>query len=200
MYSEECDLSTLVVCVLLGIVLVIVSLNDFLFYRIEDETIWALLGLYALSCVLGVSGHNFLNGLYIAVGSFIITLIMNRFDLIGGGDVKLIFPLLLFAESSFDAFLWGVSVGGVLLSLIYILSGRIVSDFRKKIVKKLLKIRRNHKKNPFLNLVLLSLSRIDHGSAVLMYNSKSVWRQEIPYGVALSCGAFCVIFEIVLSR
>lgn len=193
-------LCALIICGLLGIVLLIVSLNDFLFYRIEDEAVWALVGIYALSCILGISGHNFLNGFCIAVGVFIITLIMNQLDLIGGGDVKLLFPLLLFAESYFNAFLTGVSIGGIILSLTYIFAGRKVCNFRKKIVKKLLRVRKKRKQNLFLNFALLSLSRIDHRSAILTYNAKNIWQQEIPYGVALSCGAFCVMLEIWLSR
>lgn len=193
-------LCTLIICGLLGIALIVVALNDFLFYRIEDETVWALCGIYALSCILGISGHNFLNGLYVAVGVFVVTFIMNRFDLIGGGDVKLLFPLLLFAESYFNEFLMGVSVGGLVLALAYMIGGRKICDFRKKIIKRLLQVEKKYKKNFFLNLVLLSLGRIDSGSATLTYNARSIWQQEIPYGVALSCGAFCVMLEIWLSR
>lgn len=193
-------LCTLMICGLVGIILLIISLNDFLFYRIEDESIWILIGIYVLSCILGVSGHNFWSGFFIASGAFIVTLIMNRFGLIGGGDVKLLFPLILFAESYFYEFLVGVSVGGVILSLTYMLEGRRICNLRKKIIRKISNIKKNHSKNFFLNVVLLSLDRIDDMDATLTYSAKNIWQQEIPYGVALSCGAFCVMLEIWLSR
>lgn len=193
-------MSTLFICVLFGILLIIVSLNDFLFYRIEDEVVLSLIGLYILSCILGVSGGNFLSGLYMAITGFIVTLIMNRFNLIGGGDVKLLFPLLLFSEKYFNEFLIGVSLGGVVLALAYIFMGQKICDFRKKTIKKLQQITKKHNKTHILNLVLLSLSRIDNEEVALTYKIKNVWRQEIPYGLALSCGAFYVVFEIWLSR
>lgn len=186
-----------IICGSLAVILLIIAINDFLFFRIEDEAIWSILGLYALSLACGVSGHNFLSGFIIAVAVFIITFILNQFEIIGGGDVKLLFPLLLFAEDSLDAFIIGISVGGAILILFYILFSKKIQLIRTKTIKKLLSIRRKHRKNLFLNVVLLSLSRIDNRTAALNYRAESIWRQEIPYGIVLSCGGFCVIFEIL---
>ena len=120
--------------------------------------------------------------------------------MIGGDDVKFLFPLILFAEDNLDIFLIGVSVAGIVLAVIYMLFGRYIFAFRRKIVLKLLAVRKNKKKNVFLNIVLLSLSRITNRTAALTYRVTNVWRQEIPYGVALSYGGFCVILENLLSR
>ncbi|MDR2682223.1 MAG: prepilin peptidase [Holosporaceae bacterium] len=120
-----------------AITLVIVSLNDFLFFRIENEVVLFLLGLYAISFVLGVSGSNFVLGASMAVAVFAITYVMNRKNLIGGGDVKLLFPLLLFAESDMNEFVLGMSVSGVLLCVVYMLFAKKIFLFRKKIITQL---------------------------------------------------------------
>ncbi|MDR1334091.1 MAG: hypothetical protein LBJ71_02640, partial [Holosporaceae bacterium] len=74
---------------LFGIILLIISIGDFLFFRIEDEYIIALVVLYAISYVSGVLGGNFTYGLMIATITFFVTLVMNHLGLIGGGDVKM---------------------------------------------------------------------------------------------------------------
>ena len=190
----------LLVWVLFGIILLIIALNDFLFFRIEDEPVCALFGLYLVSCFCGILGNDILYTLAVAIAIFLVTLALNHLNLIGGGDVKLIFPLILLAEGQLSTFLVGVSFGGVILSLTYVLFGQYIFIFRKKIVTQLLNFRKKRKKIFLLNIVLLSLSRISHRSAVLTYHVTSVWRQEIPYGVALAYGGFCVILENLLSR
>lgn len=189
----------LIIWCLLGIPLLIVAINDFLFFRIEDEIILSIFGLYIISCIFGVSGHNFLQGFFAAVLIFIITFILNRRDLIGGGDVKLLFPLILFAEENLYVFLISASIAGAVLSIFYILFSRHILAFRKKIISKLRKFEKKNRRNAFLNIVLLSSSRIADETASLTYCAKSIWRQEIPYGVALSYGEFCVILENLLS-
>jgi Flp pilus assembly protein protease CpaA len=183
-----------------GIVLLIISINDFLFFRIENEAVQFLLALYAVSCILGVSGTNFLFGLAIACGVFFITWALNQYNLIGGGDVKLLFPLLLFSENNLTTFMMGVSVSGLILSFIYIVFGRYIFFFRRKIVTWLYIFYKRRKKLALLNIALLSLGRITKKAVSLKQCVINNLKQEIPYGVALSCGGFCVIVENLLSR
>lgn len=183
-----------------GIVLLIISINDFLFFRIENENVQFLLALYAISCIFGVSGSNFLFGLTIAVGIFVITWALNQYNLIGGGDVKLLFPLLLFSENNLTAFMIGVSISGLILSFIYIVFGRYIFFFRRRVVTWLYIFYKRKKKPALLNIVLLSLGRITKKAVSLKQCVISGLKQEIPYGVALSCGGFCVIVENLLSR
>jgi Flp pilus assembly protein protease CpaA len=84
--------------------------NDFLFFRIENESVQCILLLYIISCVFGISGGNFIFSLTIAICVFAITWGLNQHDMIGGGDVKLLFPLILFAENNLCSFLIGVSI------------------------------------------------------------------------------------------
>ncbi|MDR2067951.1 MAG: hypothetical protein LBP41_03115, partial [Holosporaceae bacterium] len=48
-----------VIWLIFGVILLIISANDFLFFRIENEYVLFLLGLYLLSCAFGISGNNF---------------------------------------------------------------------------------------------------------------------------------------------
>ncbi|MDR0678041.1 MAG: hypothetical protein LBF44_00720 [Holosporaceae bacterium] len=178
-----------------GILLLIISVGDFLFFRIENEYIAALIVLYIISCVGGVSGNNFCNGLTAAILIFAVTLGLNRFNLIGGGDVKLLFPMTLFSESNLSTFLVGVSIGGVVLAIAYLLFSRQIFFMRRKIVGSLYIFNKKQNKSHLLSFALLSLSRIDKRIVALRKYTFNAMKQEIPYGVAISFGGFCVIYE-----
>lgn len=189
----------MLICCILSVVLLVVAINDFLFYRIEDESILCLIALYIISCAFGVSGNNFVFGFYMACAVSAVLIVLNQFELIGGGDVKLIFPLLLFAENNVGDFLIGTSVAGVILSLLYIVFQKRIILLRKRVIN-YIKKRKTRNKSGFLNIALLSSSRISLRSISLSSASCSVLKQEIPYGIALACGSFYVIIESLLSR
>ncbi|MDR2068138.1 MAG: hypothetical protein LBP41_04085, partial [Holosporaceae bacterium] len=121
--------------------------------------------------------------------------IFNRYNLIGGGDIKLLCPLLLFSENNVPAFLLGISIGGVIVPLFYLIFSRQIFFWRRKMVVSLYILNKNQHKSFFLNIALLSLSRIDRRMVALKRYVANAMKQEIPYGVALSCGGFCVIVE-----
>ena len=185
--------------------MLIIGINDFLFFRIEDENVLALIFLYAISCFLGISGNNLLMSLSVASGVFVLAFIMNQFNLIGGGDVKFLFPLVLFSENNLAELLLSVSISGLILALIYLFAREKVDKLRKIIIEK---IPRN--KMRLLNITLLSLNRIEMSRLVDDKNAsakkrrvlsfKSLMKQEIPYGVALSCGGIYVVFENLWAR
>ena len=103
----------MVVWLVFGTILLIISINDFLFFRIENEYVIFLLCLYLISYISGISGSNFLNALKVFALVFAVTCFFNRYNMIGGGDIKLLFPMLLFAEDNVQAFLIGISIGGI---------------------------------------------------------------------------------------
>lgn len=173
-------------------ILLIISLNDFLFFRIEDEAIIFLIGLYVLSCIFGVSGVHFIFAFKIMIGVFIGTYILNQLNLIGGGDVKLLIPLVLFAESNLDKFFIGVSIMGLVLCLFYMAFGKNIFKIRQKIIKNLMKRKNNFK---LLNVVLLSFSRINKKKIASEQYIKDAFRQEIPYGIALSGGGIFAVID-----
>ncbi len=176
-------------------VLIVISLNDFMFFRIENEYVLFLLLLYAVSYIFGISGQNFSEALSIACITFAFCFVLNQFNLIGGGDVKLLIPLVLFAENNVFEFIWGTAVGGLVLALIYIFFGKQVAFLRRKlfIIFSVLK----KKKIRFLRFVLLSLYKIKARSVKFNAGDTDALKQEVPYGVALSCGGFFVIFDVM---
>lgn len=176
-------------------VLLLISLNDFLFFRIEDEYTLFLLGLYVVSCTLGISGHDFWNAVGIFIIIFVAALPLNHRNLIGGGDVKLLLPLLLFTEGDVLAFLLWTSVGGAILSLFYLLFRRQIFFIRRRMVVRLHATGRNRNKSSLLNIVLLSLGRVSRKVVALKYCPTHATRQEVPYGIALSFGGVYVAIE-----
>ena len=199
----------LVIWGIFSIVLLIIALNDFLFFRIEDENILFLIGLYVVSWILGVSGSNLLMSFFAASVAFALAFVMNQFNWIGGGDVKFLFPLVLFAENNLFDFIMATSFAGLILAIIYIAASGKIYEIRVKILKKLRPLRKNQNKNRLLNIVLLSLNRIEESKLIRGRNGKqkrktfswkSLLKQEIPYGIALSCGGLWVVLENLLAR
>jgi Flp pilus assembly protein protease CpaA len=60
--------------------------------------------------------------------------------------------------------------------------------------------KKKKKKFNLLNIILLSLSRVDRRIVALRTYTVGAIRQEIPYGIAISCGGFYVIVENLLAR
>ena len=182
------------------IILILISLNDFLFFRIENEYVLALLILYILSYICGTSGSNIIESIAVAIGATVVSIILNHYNLLGGGDVKLLFPLILFAENNFFAFVCGTSVGGLILATVYFFAGRKLFFFRRKIIISLNNLYKNRNKSVLLNFTLLSLNRMKVKDIELDQTLFNSIRQEIPYGIALSCGGFCVVVENLVAR
>lgn len=182
------------------IILIIVSLNDFLFFRIENEYVLALIILYSVSCLCNISGHNFVEAATIATVTLVISIILNQLNLIGGGDVKLLFPLILFADSDTCTFVMGMSISGLILSLIYLFYGRNILFLRKKLISHLDAIYKNCKSPVLLNISLLSFRRIAPEEIEFDQCEVNSMKQEIPYGIALSCGGLCVMIENLAAR
>jgi Flp pilus assembly protein protease CpaA len=183
-----------------GAILLIVSVCDFLFFRIENEYSLALLILYAISFVCGTSGSNFVEGLTIAAATFVVTAILNRFNLIGGGDVKLLFPAILLCENSLSTFWFGLSVGGIALAVVYLIFGQGIFSARQKLIRRLFELSEKPDGYPSLNVILLSLGRVNKRIVESKKPTLSSMRREIPYGIAIACGGFCAIFESLAVR
>lgn len=178
-----------------AVVLLIIALNDFMFFRIENEYVLFLFLLYVISCCFGVSGQNFADAFKIACVTFAICFVLNQFNFIGGGDVKLLVPLILFSENNLIEFIWGTAIGGLVIAAIYMSFGEKVSNLRKKLFFIFCKWKKE--KIRFLRFVLLSLFKIKAKSVKFGINNTDMLKQEVPYGVALSCGGFFVILDVM---
>ena len=102
---------------------------------------------------------------------------------------------MLFAENSMFEFIWGTAIGGLVLALIYIFCGKQLAMFRKRLF--IIFSAMKKKKIRFLRIALLSLYKIKAKSVKLEVGSTDILKQEVPYGVALSCGGFFVIFDVM---
>lgn len=182
------------------LMLLIVSINDFLFFRIEDEIVITLLILYGVSCLIGESGGNFANGIIVALVIGVITIILNRFNMIGGGDVKLLFPLILFAENHLSDFALGTAFSGFLLSIIYISFGKKIFFFRRKILHKIDGYHKGGNKCASLKYILLSYSKINKKIVDAKCYADDALKQEIPFGVALSFGSLYTVICNIIAR
>lgn len=178
------------------LILLIIAINDFLFFRIENEYVFALVLLYIFSCVIGISGHNIWQGVISASVAFVICFLLNQKGLLGGGDVKLIVPLLFFAENNPVSFITGMSIGGFFLGTIYIFYFRSIFFLRRRLVLSLYVLKKSCGNSVLLNFVLLSLSRISRKSVALSRYRRDALKQEIPYGIALACGGFSLVLDL----
>lgn len=178
-----------------AVVLIVIALNDFMFFRIENEYVLFLFLLYVVSYIFDVSGQNFAEACKIACITFAICFVLNQFNFIGGGDVKLIVPLILFAENNIFDFIWGTAVGGLIVALVYVFCGKKVITLRKKLFIIFSELKK--KKIRFLRFVLLSFYKIKARSVKFEVSNTDVLKQEVPYGVALACGGFFVIFDVM---
>ncbi|MCR5225481.1 MAG: prepilin peptidase [Alphaproteobacteria bacterium] len=190
----------MVVWALFVVVLIIVSLNDFLFFRIENEYVLSLMILYIVASIFGILGNNLSETIIVAVCVLLVSIILNYYNLLGGGDVKLLFPLILLAENHLFAFLCGTSAGGLVVAVIYFFAGRKLFFFRRKIILSLNNLYKNRNKSILLNFTLLSFHRMKRKDIELDQTVFNSVRQEIPYGIALACGGFCVVVENLVAR
>ena len=183
---------------LFAVLLLLISINDFLFFRIEDEYIITLFLFYIIFCFLGVLGQHFLESCGIAILLFATTVLMNRYGAMGGGDVKLIVPLILLAENNLMTFFTGTCISSLILSICYLLFYSRIFLVRKTIITYLFLKFKN--KNSFLNILLLSFNRINKKIVAKKAFIDNAWKQEIPFGIALSGGGLYVIFENIVAR
>ena len=175
------------------VLLVIVGVNDFLFFRIENEYVLSLIALYVLSCAFGVSGSNFPYTFAWTAMMFGVTFVLNQFNLIGGGDVKLLVPLMLFAENNWETFVIATAISGCGISLLYVCFPEYIFELRSKLIELIRKFK--SKKIKALRIALLSSYRIK--AKLVRHDNVSVLKREIPYGVALACGSLYVVLDMM---
>lgn len=181
----------MIIWCLLSLILLAVCLNDFLLFRIQNEHIVWMCGLYVVSCIFGVSGHNIVLAMCFAISSCTAAFFMNKKKLIGGGDVKLLFPLIIFAENDLYLFWTGVCIGSFVIAMLYIGFSNDIVQIRTKMFKK---ISQFAIKTPILNTILLNFNKIkkvDSSFAKVV----DPFKQDVPYAIPLSTGMFFVIFE-----
>lgn len=119
---------------------------------------------------------------------FLFGAVLYQFRLFGGGDVKLLAVLSFWTGvSDLFPFLFVMALSGGLLSVIYLLKG----FFQRRSKSGQLSLAES--------ATLLHADMAEGGSAAVLQRARSsdVFRQPIPYGVAIAVGGLYVLISIV---
>ena len=180
------------------ILLLIVAINDFLFFRIEDSVNIALVVLFGIGWLFGCLPHySIISAISVASFCFIISVILNYFELLGGGDVKLLFGIGLFISNNPSVFLYALSIFSLIIATAYIAKGDWIEIFRQKMANLALNQKNRHTVNGLLHKIIFpsayNITEIEFQS---FKQASCALKQEIPYGVILS---FSTIFAILVN-
>lgn len=171
---------------LLVVFLILIAINDILFYRIEDEFIVALLCTFILfTCFIDRSTGVW--SLLYAVIFFFVGAICNSLGMIGGGDVKMMSTLLLFDPNITDL-VFVMSVAGLVVGAIYYFAGRYISKIRHALLLSVFSKKECSILYKMLFPSLLYLNRDD-----VVADDPRGLKMKIPYGVVISVGNLLVL-------
>lgn len=186
--------------VAVSILFLIVCINDFLFFRIEDSLSVSLVVLYAITYISGDINSSILQALSIASLCFAISVVLNHFDLLGGGDVKLLFGIGLFISDSPISFMICLSVFSLIIAAIYITCSTNIELIRQRLSKTVFHLKDTYKNQmvKYLYMAIFpSAYKVTEEELSEIKQSDSVIKQEIPYGVILSLST---ISSIILFK
>ncbi|MEM8947840.1 MAG: prepilin peptidase [Pseudomonadota bacterium] len=178
--------SLCIVC--LAGLLVTGALNDIDCRRLPNWLTSAVAGLYALFVAVSPTPIDWMSAFVVAGLVFAVGFACFAFQLMGGGDVKLMTGLALWAGVEHIAlFLMVTTIAGGLLSLV------------------ILMLRRWSRSPALLTLTFLSgqFTRRFQRPAALAGNPTSAdvtdveINESLPYGVAIAAGGFAVIFALL---
>jgi len=186
--------------VAVSILFLIVCINDFLFFRIEDSLSVSLVVLYAIAYISGDINSSILQALSIASLCFAISVVLNHFDLLGGGDVKLLFGIGLFISDSPISFMICLSVFSLIIAAIYITCSKNIELIRQRLSKTVFHLKDTYENQMMRYLYMAifpSAYKVTEEELSEIKQSDSVIKQEIPYGVILSLST---ISSIILFK
>lgn len=186
--------------VAVSILFLIVCINDFLFFRIEDSLSVSLVVLYAIAYISGDINSSILQALSIASLCFAISVVLNHFDLLGGGDVKLLFGIGLFISDSPISFMICLSVFSLIIAAIYITCSKNIELIRQRLSKKVFHLKDTYENQMMRYLYMAifpSAYKVTEEELSEIKQSDSIIKQEIPYGVILSLST---ISSIILFK
>lgn len=181
-----------IILLILSIILLLISIGDFLYFRIENSFIIAILVIYVIGCVTGITGNNILFGFIVSIICFIVGAILNYNNLLGGGDVKLIFALALFSEQYAIDMLFAVSVSGFVLALVYMIFNKKIHRLRYRMIHKIAHLKNN---KLLVKILLPSAFKSENLENEFKESKQDILQQQIPYGIALCVGGFAFILH-----
>lgn len=166
-----------------AVLVALICVDDFIYYRISNRYVVAAIGLYVFGCLFGaVAIAGIINTLFCACACFTLLLAMNHMDCVGGGDVKLIFAMALWVGAD-RIYQYGlaVTVVGLITIIPYALFPKWINSARNACARLISQDR--------LIQLLITKTR--------MYHPKNTdfFKLEIPYGIPLALGAIWIVFS-----
>lgn len=144
------------------------ALSDLRRFQIPNECSMALIALYPLYLAVSPASVNVIGAIVTAAAVFAVTFTIYLFGRLGGGDVKLMSALALWAGPAYIAeFIVIMTVSGALLSFVYLTKAKFA----------------------------VALALDDSGEAEARDNVLSA---ELPYGIAIACGGFAVFLKLLM--
>lgn len=172
---------------------VLAGIFDFLFYRIPNLFVIAIIGLFFI--MLPVAGSDHFNLFPLAIGgvTLIICIIFHICGWLGAGDVKFITVTSLWAAKvNFLAFLLSTALAGGILALAYITLSVHIDTIRLFLISTAEQMFRN---NAFF--------KIYNDEPFIYATTFPKAKRKVPYGVAIMVGClfigFLALFEGVTS-
>ena len=163
--AEFFDLHKLVL-LLAAVPLIFAAVTDMRAFRIPNECTLLLLALYPAHVWLSSAGVDVVGSVLVAVSIFAVTFVLYSFDRLGGGDVKLLSAMGLWAGPAFAADLIVITtLAGAGLGLIIL--SRVGA------------------------CIAINLDRLGETSA-----RDNVLSERMPYGVAIACGGGAVLWML----
>lgn len=162
--------------------LLLVCVNDFVYYRISNIHVLFIITVYCVGIYTGnIQEINFWKTFNYACLAFTLLFILNHLNCIGGGDVKLVFVLIFWVgNQQILLYMVIVSFISLLLSVIYYVFGKYLFYKREALSKAI-------KSNPVFSFLITPYS-------IEKYVETKFFKCEIPYGIPLALGAFCMVF------
>lgn len=182
------------------ILFMVICVNDFLFFRIENSVVVGVIVYYCLLLISGKMECSILYSISIASFLFVVSLILNHFDLLGGGDVKLLFGIGLLIPSRLFEFFCALSIMSMLMIFMYSFCNKKIGKIRAYYAIKVFRL-----KNQFIKKICFpSVMEITRGELMkdlkFLKHNNSILKQEIPYGVILSIGSITSIGSMLLGK
>ena len=175
--------------VALSILFLIVCINDFLFFRIEDSLSVSLVVLYTIAYISGDVSASIFQALSIASLCFVVSVILNHFDLLGGGDVKLLFGIGLFIAEDPMSFMICLSGFSLIIAAIYMTCSKAMELHRQRLSQLVLHLKDKYEDKLLRYLCMAifpSAYKVTSEELSEIKQSDSLIKQEIPYGIILS--------------
>lgn len=173
-----------------GLLAFMAALWDFLFYRVPNQIVLAIICLFFLMVISGYFPSSLMLTFLISAIILIVCYVFYVFGWCGAGDAKFIFAASLWAGSQYGAvFLLSVAFMGGVLALFYVPFAAYIDKTRQFLISFL---SRSLNRFPLFNR---------YAQEPFIYTNAKVLKEiKVPYGIAVAMGSFVVIYLLSVGH